>query len=258
VSDPRAQPRARTRLEWGLVGAGLLGPASTASVVVDVLSFTTTLSVAADRGAMVHPYAWDHRGAGGAERFAASVDATLAVGRREARPGQVSLSPASVRAASRLDRLVLPSPNGSTISAALAAAGCTVLGAGLRNRLAVAQAVSELLTADPANSVALIPAGERWPDGSLRPAVEDFWGAGGVVAALEDLGHASVSEEARAAATAYRLVEARVGEALAACSSGRELIDAGYAGDVAIAAELDSSRSVPRLVGGAFGGDETQ
>lgn len=60
-----------------------------------------------------------------------------------------------------------------------------------------------------------------------RPAVEDLWGAGGGVAALEDLGLTSVSEEASAAAAAYRLVEARLGEALAACSSGRELADGG-------------------------------
>jgi 2-phosphosulfolactate phosphatase len=243
------QSRSRIRLEWGPAGAQLLGPAVTVSVVVDVLSFTTTLSVAVDRGITVHPYPWDDDSA---ERFAAAVGATLAVSRKDAGPAQVSLAPTSVRSATRLDRLVLPSPNGSTISAALAAAGCVVLGASLRNRLAVAHAVADVLSAEPASSVAVVPAGERWPDGSLRPAVEDFWGAGGVVAALEDLGHASVSEEARAAATAYRLVEGRVGEALASCSSGRELIDGGYAGDVTIAAELDSSRSVPRLVDGAF------
>jgi len=249
VTQPHAQSGSRIRLEWGPVGAALLGPAATASVVVDVLSFTTTLSVAADRGVTVHPSAWADDGA---ERLAASVGATLAVARRAAGPGRVSLSPGTVRAAADLDRLVLPSPNGSSISATLAAVGCAVLGASLRNRLAVAVHLHDVLSRDESASVALIPAGERWPDGSLRPAVEDLWGAGGVIAALEDRGHTSGSEEARAAATAYRLIEERVGAALAACSSGQELIDAGYAGDVTIAAELDSSRSVPRLVGGAF------
>jgi 2-phosphosulfolactate phosphatase len=52
------------------------------------------------------------------------------------------------------------------------------------------------------------------------------------------------------APAAYRLVEGRLGPALAAWASGQELIGRGYASDVAIAAELDASRSVPRLVDG--------
>ena len=55
------------------------------------------------------------------------------------------------------------------------------------------------------------------------------------------------SEEARAASAAYRLVEPRIGPALAACPSGRELTGWGYASDVTIAAELDQSRAVPTL-----------
>ena len=164
----------------------------------------------------------------------------------------MSLSPRSVREAEHLERLVLPSPNGASISASLVGAERAVIGACLRNRRAAAAFVAGRLLADPTASVGLVPAGERWPDGSLRPAVEDLWGAGGVVAALEDLGLTSVSEEASAAAAAYRLVEARLGEALASCASGRELADGEYAVDVAIAAELDESGSVPRLVDGAF------
>ena len=148
--------------------------------------------------------------------------------------------------------VVVPSPNGASISASLAGGDSSVVGACLRNRRAAAAFVARRLCADSTSSVVLVPAGERWPDGSLRPAVEDLWGAGGGVAALEDLGLTSVSEEASAAAAAYRLVEARLGEALAACSSGRELADGGYAVDVAIAGELDESGSVPRLVDGAF------
>jgi len=53
--------------------------------------------------------------------------------------------------------------------------------------------------------------------------------------------------EAQAAAAAYRLVEPRVGAALAACPSGRELSGWGYASDVTIAAELDASQAVPTL-----------
>ena len=40
--------------------------------------------------------------------------------------------------------------------------------------------------------------------------------------------------------------------ALAACASGRELFEDGYGEEIAVAAEIDSSRRVPVLVGEAF------
>ena len=100
--------------------------------------------------------------------------------------------------------------------------------------------------------VALICAGERWPDGTLRPAVEDLWGAGALAALLLQGGWRDVAPEAIAAAAAFRAVQGGVGAALRACASGRELIDAGYPDDVEIAAELDRSASVPVLRDGAF------
>lgn len=94
----------------------------------------------------------------------------LAVGRRVAGPGEVSLSPGSVRDATGVERLVLPSPNGSSVAFGLAEAGVRVVGASLRNRRAVARWVPE------GAQVAVVAASERWPDGSLRPAIEDLWG----------------------------------------------------------------------------------
>ncbi|MFT4286225.1 MAG: 2-phosphosulfolactate phosphatase, partial [Nocardioides sp.] len=70
------------RLEWGPVGAAALAPVDIA-VVVDVLSFTTTLTVAVERGIEVIPFRWhDERAA----RVAAERDAVLAIGRPEAGP----------------------------------------------------------------------------------------------------------------------------------------------------------------------------
>ena len=210
------------------------------AVVVDVLTFSTTVTVAADRGVAVRPYRWaDTTAADEARR----LGATLAVARDAATTGEVSLSPETFRAAGDLSRVVLPSPNGSTICAILAEAGVDVLVASLRNRAAVAP---YLLARG--GRVLVVPAGERWPDGSLRPAIEDLWGAGGVVAALlETDSSVEASEEALAAAAAYRLVEPRIGAALAACPSGQELTGWGYASDVTIAAELDAGQAVPTL-----------
>jgi 2-phosphosulfolactate phosphatase len=49
-------------------------------------------------------------------------------------------------------------------------------------------------------------------------------------------------------------VEDRIGEALHACASGRELVEQGWPDDVAVAAELDASDVVPVLTDGAYTG----
>jgi 2-phosphosulfolactate phosphatase len=243
----------RVRLDWGLAGALALvaeGPPAGrnghVAVVVDVLSFTTTLTVAAERGFAVLPYRW---AAAEAEQYAADHGALLARGRREGlQRGEVSLSPASfddvAGLATGVGRVVLPSPNGSTIAFALADAGVQVVGACLRN----AAAVSDWL-AGVDGQVSVIAAGERWPDDSLRPAVEDLWGAGAVLAGL-DLTDAS--PEARTAAAAYAGVRAELPASLAACESGRELVGAGFARDVEIAAAAGVSTVVPVMEGAAF------
>lgn len=260
-----AQDRHVVRLDWGPVAAEALTTYAVAAgspvcaVIVDVLSFTTCVSVAVDAGVTVHPYRWRDASA---RAFAHERGATLAVPRSVSRTdGGVSLSPASIRAARGLTDLVLPSPNGSTISALLAGAGAQVVAASLRNRSAVAGRVVDWLqstrgtTGQP--TVVVVPAGERWPDGSLRPAVEDLWGAGAVVAALTSrlehrAGPLLLSPEAEAAGTAWLAVEDRVAQALEECASGRELVEQGWSDDVAVAAELDASNVAPVLRDGAF------
>jgi 2-phosphosulfolactate phosphatase len=235
------------RLDWGLAGAlALVADArpGEVAVVVDVLSFTTTLAVAVEQGRTVHPYPGR---AEDAAAYAAERGATLAVGRREGlAAGSVSLSPASFIATPGPERVVLPSPNGSAISFALADAGVTVVGASLRN----ASAVAQWLRSRPAPAVSVVAAGERWPDGQLRPAVEDLWGAGAVLTAL---GQAGASPEARAAAAAFRAVEQRLADELHDCASGRELVEDGFAADVELAAAHDVSTVVPVLTGDGFG-----
>jgi 2-phosphosulfolactate phosphatase len=264
-------------MDWGLRGAEANHAGAALVVVVDVLSFTTTLSVAMDIGAVVYPFGWRDESA---REFAARHDAVLAVGRFEARSAgtgaAVSLSPASLLAAAdlttgdpttadpttgdpttgdlatgRLARIVLPSPNGSALARFLGHRGLPVVGAALRNRAAVARWIAgELPGRD--GDVTVIAAGERWADDSLRPAVEDLWGAGAVISALGEIAACSLSPEAAAAVAAFDAVAASIPAALAASVSGRELTDAGFAQDVAIAAELDTSESVPVLAGERF------
>ena len=236
-------------VEWGLEAAQRLAPTVDVAVVVDVLSFTTTLSVALDRGIEVLPYRWADESAAGAAR---ERDAVLAVGRSQARPGQVSLSPQTLRTAGlQVKRVLLPSPNGATIAHEVSGKGPRVLAACLRNAGAVAGWLTQRYGPDGVRFLVLA-AGEHWPGGQLRPAVEDFWGAGAVVSGLRRRGWRGLSVEATAAADGYGAVHADVPGALHECVSGRELAAMGFSGDVDVAAEVEESVVVPELVGPAF------
>ncbi|MET1086705.1 MAG: 2-phosphosulfolactate phosphatase [Arthrobacter sp.] len=241
------------RLEWGLDGARAVTSAADLAVVVDVLSFSTCVTVALDRGAEVFPFPWkDTR----AEDFAAHHHARLAGPRNG---GGLSLSPASFRAAESLERVVLPSPNGSALCHELADEVPLVAAVCLRNAGATAEWVRANLAPDAV--IAVIAAGERWPDGTLRPAVEDQIGAGAFIAGLAaagkggyeaEVGRHGYSPEALAAAAVFEAAEPRLREMLHGCASGLELSGAGYADDIDIAAELDDSNAVAFLADGVF------
>ena len=261
MSDSRAahgQAAYAVRFDWGPTGAAAVADGAAVAVVVDVLSFTTTVAVALEAGATVLPYRWEDGGAAG---YAVGRDATLAVGRLVARAarnagetGAVSLSPADLRRAvadEGVSRVVLPSPNGSAICFSLADRGIEVAAGSLRNATAVARWLGPYL--EEGRPVAVIAAGERWPDGSLRPAVEDLWGAGAVLDALVTGVPGDVtSPEAELAAQAFRAATPHLARAMEQCASGRELLGLGFADDVSLAAELDVSNVVPVLVDGEF------
>ncbi len=247
------QADAAIRFDWGTEGASATAVGAGIVVVVDVLSFTTTLSVAVDNGVDVFPYRLRDASAAA---FAASRQAVLAVGRSEAGATGVSLSPISVRAAAtgngplaRSKRLVLPSPNGSAIAKAMAERGAVVIGACLRNATAVARWIVQNGHGQP---VAVIASGERWPGDLLRPAIEDMWGAGAVIAELQALGIRTSSPEADAAVATYRDVKGHLAASLAACASGRELTADGFGAEIAVATEVGSTGVVPILRGDAF------
>lgn len=239
------------RLDWGPIGA--TATEADVAVVVDVLSFSTSVTVAVERGMRVFPYQWK---GSRAQEFAAARDAVLAVGRlestKEGAAPAPSLSPAGLLACEAVPRLALPSPNGSTIAAALLERGSTVAAGCLRNAKAVADWLAPAVRAG--RSVAVIAAGERWSyDGSLRPALEDHLGAGAILSTLLALGHGGeFSPEACAAAELFDASRGRLRERLRDCVGGRELTSVGFGSDVDVAADLDSSGVVPVIIDGAF------
>lgn len=226
----------RVRFEWGPLLASTLTTGT--CVVVDVLRFTTTVETGVSRGVLVYPYRWRDPTA---ETFAASVHAVLAGG---ADPAGPSLSPATIAALAPGSALVLPSPNGSTCAILAAEAGARVAAGCLRNAAAVGAWADQL-----PGPVTVIGCGERWPDGSLRPSLEDLLGAGAILAAMTG----ELSPEARAAVAAFRAAEHGLPAVLSECASGRELTEKGWGADVGHAARLNVSETVPVLVSGRFG-----
>jgi 2-phosphosulfolactate phosphatase len=257
VDAARRQQGSDLRCEWGIEGLRRVAPGARAVVVVDVLRFTTAVSVAVGRGGEVLPYMWDMGDA--ARAYAAEHGAELAGWREE---GAWSLSPSDLSRLPAGTRLVLPSPNGSALAFGVrngaldengaggdgpAARPPVVLAGCLRNAGAVAA-----VAAATGGPIAVIPAGERWGGtlGPLRPAVEDLLGAGAVLTALLDrcgCDPASASVEARAAVALFRVASEDVAGWLTQTASGRELAAWGFDDDVAAAAVLDAEEVAPVL-----------
>jgi 2-phosphosulfolactate phosphatase len=227
----------RVHIEWGATGAAALAPQCPVVVVCDVLSFSTTVSVAVAGGACIRPHPWKDASAAA---LAEQVGGLLA----GARGSDVSLSPVSMRKVAAGTVVVLPSPNGAMCSLAAAGHGATVVAGCLRNAGAVAR-----WCAARGVDVGLVAAGEQWPDGTLRPAYEDWIGAGLIAADLADIAQLSPEAEAAALASQRR-------RPLAEVASGVELVDAGFGEDVDAAEEIDADDVVPVLVDGQFGAAE--
>ena len=227
------------RCEWGISGLRALRPLADVIIIVDVLSFSTAVDIAVGKGAFVFPYRWKDDSA---KRFAATKGALLAA-KREA-PGEYSLSPSSLCSIAPGTGIVLPSPNGSTLS--VSASGVPTFTASLRNAPEVARRA-----ALRGSRIAVIPAGERWDDDSMRPCLEDLLGAGAVLSALPG----TRSPEVEVAVSAFSSARHCLAERLAGCSSGKELIEAGFSGDVALAAKHGVSSAAPFLVVDRFVND---
>jgi 2-phosphosulfolactate phosphatase len=228
------QSQYAVRVGWGLRGLQALSPHSDVVVIVDVLSFTTSVDVATSLGAQVYPYGWRD---GSPEAYAREKKALLAS--KRPRPGVYSLSPTSLLDVKPGTRLVLPSPNGSTLSIEAAKEATTIAGC-LRNARAVASFAQAA-----GRSIAVIACGERWRDTSLRPALEDMIGAGAVISYLE----AEWSPEAQAAVAVFDAARMDLLNSLKRCASGVELIEKGLEPDLELAAQLNHSRAVPVLQG---------
>lgn len=225
------------RLEWGIHGVRELAPISDVVIIVDILSFSTSVDIATSNGARIYPY---YIKDSTAVHYASSINAELADSTRK-RTGGYTLSPTSLLEIPKGTSLVLPSPNGSTLS--LSTGSTTTLCGCLRNAEAVANFAMTL-----GKSISVIPAGERWGDESLRPAFEDLIGAGAIISFLKG----KLSPESNAALSVFTSVEENLSDQIMQCSSGKELIERGFKNDVYLACEYNKSNTIPILRENAY------
>jgi 2-phosphosulfolactate phosphatase len=221
------------RFEWGIRGIEVLGPTSEVIIVVDVLSFTTSVEVAVSNGAIIYPYRFKDQTV---LAYAEAKGALVASGRSQS-DAAYSLSPVSLKKIPKHTKLILPSPNGSTLSLAAGKYATTLAGCFRNCRSVGAKAVSS------GQRITVIACGEQWPDGTIRPALEDYAGAGAIISHLSG----SKSPEAVLAEKSFLSIKGELQEYIEECASGIELVNKGFKGDVIMAAELDLSNAVPIL-----------
>lgn len=228
-----SQDKYEIRLEWGLSAVEHLAREVDCAVIVDVMSFSTCVSLAVDNGARIYPYPWK-------DESARKIGAKTASPDRRFSDKGYSLSPVSIQRISEGESLVLPSPNGSAISFRARDAAITVFSGCFRNLSATAEACSGF------RRVLVVPCGERWPDGSIRPSVEDYAAAGGIIAAM---GRGSCSPEAQSAIAAWHFYQTHNLLPLHECSSALELQQRGLNEDIALCLEVDTAKLACQLYG---------
>lgn len=251
--DPTQQPY-EVRFDWGPEGLRSIGAGAGVIVIVDAISFTTTVEMGVELGLEVQPFEGLRHEAEEADAAGRFGDARLA-GRR-GDPG-ISLSPSSMTEQNAADfgarRAVVPSLNGSRLTALADGFGVPVIAATLRNRTAVAQWILHYQHALGRRAmVAVVAAGETRTDDSVRFAVEDLLTAGAVIDALGKVGVDACSPEAAAACAAYTGLARGIRHMFTASVSGGELLKDDQGADIQVAYQTDVSTTVPVLVDGVY------
>jgi len=236
------------RVEWGRRGAREAAERGDIVIVVDVLSFSSTVVSALNVGAVIYPYPPDLDG----KRYAESVGAEYILGRAEAaRAGKPTLSPVTFNNGHRNNRYVLSSLNGAYCTWIASKVPALLIGT-LLNASAVASAANKIKQVSGA-AITVVPSGEMWNDvreneDRLRPSIEDYLGAGAILSKLEG----EKSPEAQVCIAAFNGTNENISQLIWDCGSGRELRERGYENDVLHCGRLDVTEAVPILVDSHF------
>jgi 2-phosphosulfolactate phosphatase len=238
----------KCRVEWGRRGAREAAERGDIVIVVDVLSFSSTVVSALNVGSVIYPYPPDLDG----KSYAESLGAEYVLGRAEAaRKGKPTLSPVTFSIDHQNKSYVLSSLNGAYCTWIASKVPALLIGS-LLNAIAVAGAANKIQEETGA-AITVVPSGEMWNDvleneDMLRPSIEDYIGAGAILTKLKG----EKSPEAQVCAAAFNGTRENLKELIWDCGSGRELRQRGYEQDVLHCSQLDTTEAVPILVNGRF------
>lgn len=236
------------RVEWGKRGAREAAERCDITIVVDVLSFSSTVVSAVNKGAIIYPYPPNLDG----NVYAKNLGAEYILGRKEAAiHGKPTLSPVSFNEQHANQKYVLSSLNGAFCSWIATKVPALLIGS-LLNYSAVARIANQLKNETKAN-ITVIPCGELWNEiieneDGLRPSIEDYLGAGAILSELSG----SKSPEAEVCIGAFYYSKDRISELVWDCGSGRELREKGYEADVIHCSQMNKYHTVPNLRNESF------
>lgn len=231
------------RVEWGRRGAREAAERGDIIIVVDALSFSSTVVSALNYGAIIYPYPPNLDG----NAYAEKVSAEFILGRAEAaKAGKPTLSPVSFTEEHSNKRYVLSSLNGAFCTWIASKVPALLIGS-LLNASSVASVANQLRIQTNAN-ITVVPCGEQWSDGkkeedTLRPAIEDYLGAGAILSLLDG----EKSPEAEVCIGAFIQAEPKLDQLIWDCGSGRELRERGFEADVRHCSRLNVYQTVPVL-----------
>ncbi|MDC2865145.1 2-phosphosulfolactate phosphatase [Bacillus sp. BP-3] len=245
-----AQSSFQCRIEWGRRGAREAAKRGDITIIVDVLSFSSAVASALHVGAEIFPYPPPLNEE--AKVYANQLGAELILSRAEAaKAGRHSLSPVTFSAADFGKRFVLCSLNGAACTWIASKVPALLIGC-LLNASAIAEAANHIQKQTGAN-ITIVPCGEHWEDpkedeNDLRPAIEDYLGAGVIIEKLQG----SKSVEAQLCMGAFQYATSNLNEFIWDCGSSRELRERGFAEDVTYSAAVDVLQVVPVFQNGRF------
>lgn len=233
------------KVEWGQRGARAASDRGDIVIIVDVLSFSSTVVTAVDYGAEIYPYPTPINES--AKEFAETIGANIVWGRAESiKYRGHSLTPMSFTYADKGQKFVMCSLNGAACTLIASKVPALLIGCSL-NASATANKAN-LLRTELGINITVVPCGEKWSDAlenenMLRPSIEDYLGAGIILSKLTG----SKSPEAEVCIGAYEYSKNKISELILDSASGRELRERGYVQDVIHCSQVDITTVVPIL-----------